>query len=331
MLVAYSDSEGEEDTDAAPPPPVAQAPPKKKQINLGQLLQRNDQELSLKEKLPSNFFDSPAEPDAGEDVDDADVAPQKGWAGLSALLPAPTARPKPSGGANSLYGRAQKLGAGGPAKKVSVPKMQDPFAKDPDKKEQGDRYRDHLVPSEPSQMQDLGGASSDRPRAGGVSAAATLRPKVDTSMYSGAGEDEPNAPYMGGGGDAETYSVAPGPHIPDWEAQQYAAAADMAGVGTSEIQEVTQEMIKRGVARNGIDATLFAQKQPDEDEVAIKAKFYNRSTGAYDTTYKASSVHKRKHQINSLAADCAANRIELEQRKSQGHKSKQQTQAKYGW
>jgi hypothetical protein len=42
-------------------------------------------------------------------------------------------------------------------------------------------------------------------------------------------------------------------------------------------------------------------------------------------------VHKRKHQINSLAAECAANRIELEQRKSQGHKSKQQTQAKYGW
>ena len=31
---------------AAPPPPVAQAPPKKQQINLGLLLQRNDQELS---------------------------------------------------------------------------------------------------------------------------------------------------------------------------------------------------------------------------------------------------------------------------------------------
>ena len=91
MLVAYSDSEGEEDTDATPPPPVAQAPPKKKQINLGQLLQRNDQELSLKEKLPSNFFDSPAEPDAGEDVDDADVAPQKGWA-----APPSPAAPSPS-------------------------------------------------------------------------------------------------------------------------------------------------------------------------------------------------------------------------------------------
>jgi hypothetical protein len=103
---------------AAPPPAAAQAPPKKKQINLGHLLQRNDQELSLKEKLPSNFFDAPAELDAGED-DDADVAPQKGWAGLSALLPPPTARPKPSGGASSLYGRAQKLGAGQPKKHPS--------------------------------------------------------------------------------------------------------------------------------------------------------------------------------------------------------------------
>ena len=46
-------------------------------------------------QLPSNFFDAPAEADAGE-ADDADVAPQKGWAGLSALLPPPTARPKPS-------------------------------------------------------------------------------------------------------------------------------------------------------------------------------------------------------------------------------------------
>jgi len=331
MLVAYSDSEGEEDTPsntgAAPPPAAAQAPPKKKQINLGHLLQRNDQELSLKEKLPSNFFDAPAELDAGED-DDADVAPQKGWAGLSALLPPPTARPKPSGGASSLYGRAQKLGAGGP-KKVSVPKLQDPFGKDPDRKDPD--YREHLVPSQPTHAP-IGGSSSDRPRAGGVSAAPTLRPRVDTSMYSGAGgDDEPNAPYAGGGGDAETYSMAPGPQLPDWQAEQYAAAADMAGVGTSEVIEVSQEQIKRGIARNGIDATLFAQKQPDADEVAVQAKFYNRSTGSYDTTFKASKVHKRKHQINSLAAECAANRIELEQRKSQGHKSKQQTQAKYGW
>lgn len=96
MLVAYSDSEGEEDTPsntgAAPPPAAAQAPPKKKQINLGHLLQRNDQELSLKEKLPSNFFDAPAELDAGED-DDADVAPQKGWAGLSGDRDASRFRP----------------------------------------------------------------------------------------------------------------------------------------------------------------------------------------------------------------------------------------------
>ena len=147
MLVAYSDSEDEEDKPsttcaapatrappchprcsatlpalrrgAAPPPPVAPAPPKKKQINLGQLLQQNDQELSLKEKLPANFFDTPAERDAGED-DDADAPPQKGWAGLSALLPPPTARPKSTGGASSLYARAQKLGSGRP-KKLTLP------------------------------------------------------------------------------------------------------------------------------------------------------------------------------------------------------------------
>lgn len=105
---------------AAPPPAAAPAPPKKKQINLGQLLQQNDQELSLKEKLPANFFDAPAERDAGED-DDADAPPQKGWAGLSALLPPPTARPKSTGGASSLYARAQKLGSGRPNKLTLPP------------------------------------------------------------------------------------------------------------------------------------------------------------------------------------------------------------------
>lgn len=329
MLVAYSDSEDEEDkpstTGAAPPPPVAPAPPKKKQINLGQLLQQNDQELSLKEKLPANFFDAPAERDAGED-DDADAPPQKGWAGLSALLPPPTARPKSTGGASSLYARAQKLGSGGP-KKVSVPQLQGPERDDPDS-------REHQAPSQPTHAP-VGSSSSDRPRAGGVSAAATgLRPRVDTSMYdTGASShdagptDEPNAPYAGGG--AETYSMAPGPQLPDWQAEQYAAAADMAGVGSSEVIEVSQEQVKRAMPK--FDPSLYTQKPPDEEEVAIKAKFYNRSTGTFETTFKSSSIHTRKHQINSLAQQCAANRVELEQRRAQGHKTKQQTQAKYGW
>ena len=64
------------------------------------------------------------------------------------------------------------------------------------------------------------------PSPGGVSAAATgLRPRIDTSMYDtgasahGAGPtDEPNAPYAGGG--AETYSMAPGPQLPDWQAHR---------------------------------------------------------------------------------------------------------------
>ena len=31
-------------------------------------------------------------------------------------------------------------------------------------------------------------------------------------------------------------------------------------------------------------------------QVAVQAKFYNRSTGSYDTTFKASKVYTRKHQ-----------------------------------
>ena len=81
------------------------------------------------------------------------------------------------------------------------------------------------MPSQPTHAP-IGGSSSDRPRAGGVSAAATgLRPRIDTSMYDtgasthGAGPaDEPNAPYAGGG--AETYSMAAGPQLPDWQAHR---------------------------------------------------------------------------------------------------------------
>ena len=65
--------------------------------------------------------------------------------------------------------------------------------------------------------------------------------------------------------------------------------------------------------------------------MAVKAKFYNRSTGTFETTFKSSSIHKRKHQINSLAAQCAEQRVELEQRMRHGSKSKAQTAAKYGW
>ena len=60
--------------------------------------------------------------------------------------------------------------------------------------------------------------------------------------------------------------MAAGPQLPDWQAEQYAAAADMAGVGTSEVIEVSQEQVKRAMPK--FDPTLYTQKPPDEEEVA---------------------------------------------------------------
>ena len=63
-------------------PPVANAPPQKpqkKQINLGQLLQRNDQELSLKEKVHT-----PTPPPAPHAMDGAASPPSRAAAGVAA-------------------------------------------------------------------------------------------------------------------------------------------------------------------------------------------------------------------------------------------------------
>jgi proline-rich protein PRCC len=77
-------------------------------------------------------------------------------------------------------------------------------------------------------------------------------------------------------------------------------------------------------------ARQFAVPAPKE-EVKISANFWSRQSGSVETSYQPSRMQKRKHQINSLAADCAAKRSELEQRRSQGFQTKAQTQAKYGW
>ena len=103
----------------------------------------------------------------------------------------------------------------------------------------------------------------------------------------------------------------------------------MAGVGTSEVIEVSQEQVKRAMPK--FDPTLYTQKPPDEEEVAIKAKFYNRSTGTFETTFKSSSIHKRKHQINSLAIAAAERELELMEKRGRATKTKAETNAKYGW
>lgn len=261
-------------------------------------------------QLPSGFFDTTAvEPDAGE-PDDADAPAAKGWAGLSALLPAPKVATKPSGGA-SLYTRAQTLGVPKAPKKTAVPALQ----VDPD------------APVPPPHA----AVAAPPPRVGPSS--SSLRPRIDTSMY--ASSELPAAGAGGGGGfGAEpaaamstTYDVAAGPQLPDMAAEQFAAAAEMAGVDASQVVSISQDALKRAIR----PATEYAIAPKDAEEVKITAKFFNRSTGAIETTYQPNKLHKRKHQINSLAADCAASSIELAQRRSSGFKTKQETQAKYGW
>ena len=63
----------------------------------------------------------------------------------------------------------------------------------------------------------------------------------------------------------------------------------------------------------------------------IAANSWNRSTGAVEQQYTASVMQKRKHQINSLAAEAAERSVEFAQRRGSNFKTKAETQAKYGW
>ena len=150
-------------------------------------------------------------------------------------------------------------------------------------------------------------------------------------MYASS---EPPTAGLGSQGGAEpaaavstTYDVAAGPQLPDMAAEQFAAAAELAGVDASKVISISQDTLKRAIR----PATEYAIAPKDAEEVKVTAKFFNRSTGSMETTYQPNKLHKRKHQINSLAAECAANSIELAQRRGAGFKTKQETQAKYGW
>lgn len=100
-LVAYSDSD-EEAGEAGMSGPVAPAAPRaapalpapkrpRKEVNLEALLQRNDASLPTEaaSKLPAGFFESAEEPELPPAPRTGDALPARGWAGLSALLPAP--------------------------------------------------------------------------------------------------------------------------------------------------------------------------------------------------------------------------------------------------
>jgi proline-rich protein PRCC len=63
----------------------------------------------------------------------------------------------------------------------------------------------------------------------------------------------------------------------------------------------------------------------------VRGQRYNPATGETETVVGASKGQKRKHQINSLAAQAAAMELELMDKRGSGFLTKAQTQAKYGW
>ena len=63
----------------------------------------------------------------------------------------------------------------------------------------------------------------------------------------------------------------------------------------------------------------------------MRGQRYNPSTGQTETIVGASKGQKRKHQINSLAAQAAAMELEILDKRGAGYVTKAQTQGRYGW
>ncbi len=347
-LVAYSDSEDGSDDEArasapaAPPalhPAVEQPPAKraKKSINLQQLLSRNDAAIPFEQasKLPDDFFEQPKiEEDAGEA---ATAAPSRGWAALSSMLPPPKNAPKAKASSSSFYQNAKALrkpeaGASGAAAGASSSSAATPHAQAP------------LVGGvEDEDAADVGGccfgAACSSAGGGGVAysvgAGASLAPKLMTSMYeesagpaAQAGADSSvTAAYpdaaAGGAGGGYLYSAPVGPSAPP-------GGAGLT-YGMDEVSEDKMVSVSLDQMRRNTGAVRDYSLEAPKEEVKIAAHVWNRTTGAVESQYKASSTSKRKHQINSLAAEAAAKAPQLAMAKSSGYKSKAETAAKYGW
>jgi len=357
MLVDYSDSEHEDDEapSAAPvpaaPKPAAQlaaafAPPAKRarvEVNLQSLLQKNDTALPFEEasKLPADFFDSARvrEPDAGE----ADAPATRGWAALSSMLPAPKNQPK-SGPSKldpgALFRNAKPLkrgsavGAGSGSAYADVapfssaaPMTSLPPAADP---------AGPAVEWPPAKEAEAVAADEDS-AAGAASSsvhappppAASLLPRVRVGMY-----DAPAAEESADASSAPLpYEVPVGPAMGPESAVAEAAYGDVTAAYGEHIDE--ERIVD--VSMDAMRKAMGQAKQYDfavpanNEEVKIASKTWSRSSGTVEQSYKASSLQKRKHQINSLAADAAQRSAEVYARGTKGMKSKKETAAKYGW
>jgi len=173
--------------------------------------------------------------------------------------------------------------------------------------------------------------------AGGLAAtparlSAPALPLVNTALYA---QPEAAAGVTGAYGACElpppravhAHTSAAGPSCgPSGQAADAVPADFLEAERNEKVISISQDALKRSMG----PARQYEIPKPAED-VTISANFYNRGSGELEQSYKPNKMQKRKHQINSLAFDCAAKSSELAMRASHGIKTKQQTQAKYGW
>ena len=349
---------------AAPAPPptalIAAAGPlakkQRKEINLQALLQKHDVDLPFEDavKLPVDFFDSGPvrEPDASDDV-----TPRigGGWSALSAMLPPPKNASKAGAkSVSSLYANAKPL-----AKKAAGVPSAPPS---------GPAASPAAGPSVGPGVGSGGGSGSGSGSAQAgpapclaVAAAAAmgepdemddgmpaapaplLRPRLNTSMYDVA----PPA--------ADPYTAAAGPALPGGApdgALPYDVPAGPAfgpptddGVAVEGYDEVAAgyggydlsegrvlDIDQAAMAKMVGQARQYDFNVPSApQEVKVSAGFWSRTSGEVVQHYQPSSLQKRKHQINSLAAQAKAAAGDISKRSSSSMKSKKETAAKYGW
>jgi len=81
-------------------------------------------------------------------------------------------------------------------------------------------------------------------------------------------------------------------------------------------EKAFEEFQNKGIAQASI-----------EEQTAF---FYNAKIGDV-VQQKVSKLHKRKHQINSLAHQAAMNEFDLAMRRAKHMRTKKETAMKYGW
>ncbi|RLN65455.1 hypothetical protein BBJ29_001152 [Phytophthora kernoviae] len=68
-----------------------------------------------------------------------------------------------------------------------------------------------------------------------------------------------------------------------------------------------------------------------EQDVKVKASFWNAQAGTKVSSVKPSRLQRQKHQLNQLAFDAKLRDFELLDKRSASLKTKRETYAKYGW